>query len=110
MQALQSSDLPLAYQLHGSSLVTSLPYIEQPLDKKQYHHIKKMIDAEAEKLVDTDNSLPADLENVIETPFLDKYSSEQLGKRDLKRAEIYSKYELAVLEVEELKEKYTPAY
>jgi len=109
MKALLSSDNPLVYQLEGSALVTSLPYIDEPLEKKDLQLIRKMITLEAEEVSQlSDDEKVEILDEDIETPFLDRFVADlpSLGKRVEGRVDKLSKYETAVLEAENLKEKY----
>lgn len=113
MQALRSSELPLVYQLEGIGLVTSLPYIDEPVDKGMMKQIKKMISSESESRPEGAPGLDMQgLDTELETPQLDSCMEEGLGKRvergeneggeELKR----DKYSETAINVERMKERY----
>ena len=72
MKAIESSDIPLVYKLHGSSLVTSLPYIDSEISKKDRKLIRKMISSEVKELSPKTNYLE-DI-RVPKTPHVDKFT------------------------------------
>ncbi len=110
MQAIRSSRVPLAYQLEGSSLVTSLPYADAQPEKHEYKTIKRMILEECEK--QARDNLPTtvdDIDEDVDTPVLDAYENESLGKREPIKVEekpvTRSEYEKAVIEIEQMKQR-----
>lgn len=84
MQAIRSSDVPLAYQLEGTALITSLPYIDAPIDKDEFRHIKKLIKQELKANEEGSKARPElSFDLLTETPetaSLDRLG-ELLGKR-----------------------------
>ena len=72
MKAIESSDIPLVYKLHGSSSVTSLPYIDSEISKRDRKLIRKMINSELKDMNPKTNYL----EDIKEpkTPNIDKFT------------------------------------
>lgn len=110
MQALESTDVPLAYRLEGSGLVGSLPYADKPLDKKELHNIRKLVQSEMDEQTKQGKCREIDLDDLgqdIETPCLDRLKEEGLGKRAMpaERGVTQEEYERAVIEVEQMKER-----
>lgn len=105
MQALRSSDLPLAYRLDGSGLIASLPYADAAPERQEHKSIKKLILEEWERYEDKLPASNEDLPEEIETPVLDAFAQAHLGKRDQgKQKEVsLSEYERAVVEIEQMK-------
>lgn len=110
MQAIRSSRVPLAYQLEGCSLVTSLPYVDAQPDKREYKAIKRMILEECEKHArDQPPVTVDDIDEDVDTPVLDAYGDEALGKRGpskaLEKPITQTEYERAVIEIEQMKQR-----
>lgn len=103
----------MAYQLEGCSLVTSLPYADNEPDKHEYENIKRMIKDECKKQArDQPPATGDDLDEEVDTPVLDVYENEVLGKREpvgevesADRPVKRSEYERAVIEIEQMKQR-----
>ena len=108
MQALLSSERPLAYQLEGSGLVTSLPYLDDLSDKALLKQAKKLISQELEAAEDC--SAKVDLQGLdtdVETPHLDHLAEAALGKRSTASgSRDRDPYEASAITIEQLKERY----
>ena len=113
MQALLSSERPLAYQLEGSGLVTSLPYLDDLSDKALLKQAKKLISQELEAAEDC--SAKVDLQGLdtdVETPHLDHLAEAALGKRSTasgsrdREPPKRDPYEASAISIEQLKERY----
>ena len=113
MQALLSSERPLAYQLEGSGLVTSLPYLDDLSDKALLKQAKKLVSQELEAAEDC--SAKVDLQGLdtdVETPHLDHLAEAALGKRSTasgsrdREPPKRDPYEASAISIEQLKERY----
>ena len=107
MQAIRSSDMPLAYKLDGAALVTSLPYADDAMDKSDYRVVRKLVQSEMEELEKSGKGPAIDLEGLsldVETPGL-----EALGKRassaSVQKAVTRGEYEKAVIDIEQFKDR-----
>lgn len=113
MQAIQTSDIPLAYKLEGIAFVTSLPYADEVPERDDYQLAKKLVQAELVEMQKGATSC-IDLEvfgEEIETPRLNALAEESLGKRSTEKPASSKKvqrdeYERAVIESEQLKDRY----
>ena len=106
MQAIRSSDDPLAYKLEGASLITSLPYADKTLEKSDYKAVRRLVQKELDDM--EKNMMPPvsleDLADDIETPcleFLGKRASSAPQEKEVTRDE----YDRAVIELEQLKDR-----
>jgi len=120
MQAIESSDVPLAYQLEGSGLVSALPYIDAVPDKSEYRHVKRLILEEAEADKNSHSNLLGfeSLTQDIHTPTLDRLQEELLGKRQTsvdvngtsnhatKSEKPRGEYERTIIEIEHMKDRF----
>lgn len=113
MQAIRCSGLPLAYQLEGSALVNSLPYLDTTSDKAALKQAKKLIAQELEAAEDSTSKVDLQgLDTDVETPYLDHLAETDLGKRipangrHDREPEKRDPYEASAINIEQLKERY----
>lgn len=113
MQAIRCSGLPLAYQLEGSGLVTSLPYLDHITDKAIVKQAKKLVAQELEAGEESASKIDLQgLDTDVETPYLDHLAESDLGKRNPENGRQdrdpskRGSYEASAINIEQLKERY----